>query len=517
MKISRYQFLTGVLLVLIGIVIGIITVLLQEHYFAITDTRVQMTHVRVDSGDSVAHLETANVSSGMPNFKNIASRVTPTVVYIEASVPISSVDMPHDKYHNFDDGFWNKFLPRKKVETVGSGVIFSPDGYILTNNHVVEHATDNKVQVALYDKRVFTGHIVGTDPSTDLAVVKIDAKNLPAIIIGNSDRLDVGDWVLAVGNPFRLRYTVTAGIVSALSRNVDIISDKMHIENFIQTDAAINRGNSGGALVNQRGELVGINTAIATESGGYEGYGFAIPVNLAIKIARDLIEFGHVERAYMGVQIGSVNSERAQELGMKEIRGVEILRVFKGGAADQAGLRAHDVFLSVGDVPVNAYNQLQAKIAERRPGDTVSVKVWRNHKILDFKIHLMGSDNKVIADWVKNGDRSDNQRSKLNKPDSSGGHYLNSATFDLGFTVTALADPDNFNKFDLIITKVEPKSEAQRRGLTENDIILEIDGHKPTGIDDLKKSIGISMQKKGHIMLKVEKDDGSTGYYELKK
>ena len=517
MKMSRHQLLTSVLLVLIGIVIGIITVLLQEHYFAITNTRVQLTHVKVDSGDSVSHVETSNVSGLMPNFKNIAGRVTPTVVYIEASVPVSSVDMPHDKYHKFNDGFWDKFLPKKEVETVGSGVIFSPDGYILTNNHVVEHASDNKVQVALFDKRVFTGHIVGTDPSTDLAVVKIDAKNLPSIVIGNSDHLDVGDWVLAVGNPFRLRYTVTAGIVSALSRNVDIISDRMHIENFIQTDAAINRGNSGGALVNQRGELVGINTAIATESGGYEGYGFAIPVNLAIKIARDLIEFGHVDRAYMGVQIGSVNSDRAKELGMKEIRGVEVLRVFKGGAAAKAGLKVHDVFLSVDKVPVNAYNQLQAKIAEKRPGDTVSVKVWRDHKVLTFKIHLMGDDNKVIADWVKNGDQDTKQQSEIQNPDSSGQHYLDTATFKLGFTATAIADPDNFNKFDLIITNVEPKSEAQRRGLSQNDVILEADGHQPKDLDDLKKGIRISLQKKGRVMLKVKKTDGSTGYYELKK
>ncbi len=514
MKISRHQLLTSVLLVLIGIVVGIITVLLQEHYFTIADTRVQVAHIKVNTGDSVSHVETANMSPLMPNFKNVASRVTPTVVYIEASVPLSSVDMPKDKYHKFDDGFWDKFLPRKKVETVGSGVIFSPDGYILTNNHVVDHATDNEVQVALYDKRVFTGHIVGTDPSTDLAVVKVNAKNLPAIVIGNSDRIDVGDWVLAVGNPFRLRYTVTAGIVSALSRNVDIINDQMHIENFIQTDAAINRGNSGGALVNENGELVGINTAIATESGGYEGYGFAIPANLAIKIARDIIEFGHVERAYMGVQIGPVTNDRANDLGMKEIRGVEVLQAFKKGPAYEAGLRAHDVFLSVENVPVNAYNQLQAKIAERRPGDTVSVKVWRKHKILEFKIHLTGGDNKTIADWVKNVDG--NSRSpNIEEPDSSGQNYLNSATFDLGFTVTALADPDNFNKFDLIITKVEARSEAQQRGLSQNDVILEVDGHKPKDLGDLKKSIGISLQKKGRILLKVEKDDGSTGYYEL--
>jgi len=157
---------------------------------------------------------------------------------------------------------------------------------------------------------------------------------------------------------------------------------------------------------------------------------------------------------------------------------------------------------------------LQAKIAERRPGDTVSVKVWRDHKIMDFKIHLMGGDNKTIADWVKNGDQ--NRSPGIQEPDSSNQNYLNSTTFDLGFTVTALADPDNFNKFDLIITKVEPQSEAQRRGLSQNDVILEVDGHSPKDLDDLKKSIGISLQKKGHVMLKVEKDDGSTGYYELK-
>ncbi len=517
MKVSRHQLLTSILLVLIGVVLGMILLLMQEHYFTITHTRIQIAHVKVDRGDSVRSVGNAAIPAKMPDFKAIAKRVTPTVVYIEASVPFSALDMPHDRHHRGDDGFWDGFLPQRKVETVGSGVIFSPDGYILTNNHVVDHASDGEVRVALYDKRVFSGHVVGQDPSTDLAVVKIDAHNLPAIVIGNSDNVDVGDWVLAIGNPFQLRYTVTAGIVSALGRDVDIISDRMRVENFIQTDAAINRGNSGGALVGRKGELIGINTAIATESGGYEGYGFAIPVNLAIKIARDIIEFGHVERAYLGVSIQSVNDERARQLGMKSIRGVEVVKIFDGGAASLAGLQVHDVFLSVDGWPVNAYNQLQARIAEKRPGDTISVKLWRNHKIVNAQIRLMGTDNKKLAEWIKGGGEIPKESSPFHEPDSSARHYLDSATFDLGFTVTAIANQDNFNKFDLIVTHVESGSEAGEEGLSQDDTILEVDGHHPENIDELKKDMTLALQKKEHVILKVKRRDGSTGYYELKK
>jgi S1-C subfamily serine protease len=242
--------------------------------------------------------------------------------------------------------------------------------------------------------------VIGSDPTTDLAVIKVDANDLPAIIIGNSDQLNVGDLVVAIGNPFRLRSTVTAGIVSALDRNVDIINDQMRIESFIQTDAAINRGNSGGALINEYGELVGINTAIATENGAYQGYGFAIPINMAFKIARDIIEFGEVQRAYLGVQIQAVDQDRASQLGMYGINGVEIVNLVKNSAASQAGLLVNDVILSVNGSYVNESNELQAKIALHRPGEEVILNIWREGNIISLNTKLAGLNNAQIRSWL---------------------------------------------------------------------------------------------------------------------
>ncbi|HLR31577.1 MAG TPA: trypsin-like peptidase domain-containing protein, partial [Fodinibius sp.] len=269
-------------------------------------------------------------------------------------------------------------------------------------NHVIERAVEEGIKVILNDKRTFSARVVGTDPSTDLAVMKIDALDLPAITIGNSNEVRVGEWVLAVGNPFRLRSTVTAGIVSALSRDMQIIQDRMRIESFIQTDAAINKGNSGGALVNTSGELIGVNTAIASMSGNYQGYGFAAPSNLALKVARDLIEYGEVHRALLGVTISTVDAEVADELAMDRIRGVLIQEIRRGGAADEFGLRPNDVVLSVNKSTVNESNQLQQKIAVLTPGETVQLRIWRDGQEFDKKVELgaMESDQVAKADSI---------------------------------------------------------------------------------------------------------------------
>ena len=308
--------LTYLLILLIGLSIGFV----WDSYLdrSTTPSFAEVEYTNISKSDSVfiddEFLE--NISERFL-FKKIAHSVTSSVVYIETLIP---VDVPDDENHDFSDDFWNRFLPRS-ARSVGSGVIISQDGYILTNHHVIDGATEQGIEVVLNDKRQFQARIIGSDPTTDLAVLKIPTDNLPAAIIGNSDQVQVGEWVMAIGNPFRLRATVTAGIISALGRDVQIIDDRMRIESFIQTDAAINKGNSGGALVNTSAQIIGINTAIASQSGNYQGYGFAVPSNLAIKVASDIIQYGRVRRALMGVQIQSVDYQRALDLDLPRVVG----------------------------------------------------------------------------------------------------------------------------------------------------------------------------------------------------
>lgn len=260
----------------------------------------------------------------------------------------------------------------------GSGVIVSSEGYIVTNNHVIENASE--IEVILNDNSKYTAKVVGTDPSTDIAILKIEGSGFQPIPLGNSDDLKVGEWVLAVGNPFNLTSTVTAGIVSAKARNINLLSDRskqdvIPIESFIQTDAAVNPGNSGGALVNTKGELVGINTAIASQTGSYSGYSFAVPVNLVEKVMRDLIDYGVVQRGYLGVQINDITQEIKTKNNLPNTKGVFVSKVVEDGSADKAGLKDGDVILKIGTKEVNSVASLQEEIGKRRPGDKVSVTI----------------------------------------------------------------------------------------------------------------------------------------------
>jgi serine protease Do len=260
----------------------------------------------------------------------------------------------------------------------GSGVIVSSEGYIVTNNHVIENASE--IEVILNDNSKYTAKVVGTDPSTDIAILKIEGSGFQPIPLGNSDDLKVGEWVLAVGNPFNLTSTVTAGIVSAKARNINLLSDRskqdvIPIESFIQTDAAVNPGNSGGALVNTKGELVGINTAIASQTGSYSGYSFAVPVNLVEKVMRDLIDYGVVQRGYLGVQINDITQEIKTKNNLPNTKGVFVAKVVEDGSADKAGLKDGDVILKIGSKEINSVASLQEEIGKRRPGDKVSVTI----------------------------------------------------------------------------------------------------------------------------------------------
>ena len=272
------------------------------------------------------------------------------------------------------------------VQASGSGVIISDDGYIVTNNHVISNA--DYIEVVLNDKRAYTAKLIGADPTTDIALLKIEEKELPFIQYGNSDVLQVGEWVLAVGNPFNLTSTVTAGIVSAKARNINILSKQFAIESFIQTDAAVNPGNSGGALVDSKGQLVGINTAIASNTGSFTGYSFAIPVNIVKKIIADLIEFGTVQRAYLGVSIVDLDNKLASEAGISKIEGVYVASLNEDGAATEAGLEKGDIITQVNDKTVNNVSELQEQVSMYRPGDKINITVKRNEKLKPFNITL---------------------------------------------------------------------------------------------------------------------------------
>jgi len=323
-----------------------------------------------------------------PDLTSAAERTVNAVVHVTTEAMVQG--------NPFADFFWGyRMAPPQPQRGAGSGVIITDDGYIITNNHVVEGA--DRIQVHLNDNRAFDAKVIGRDPSTDLALIKIEAKDLPVLTYGNSDDVKVGEWVLAVGNPMNLTSTVTAGIVSAKARNINILQndpsrDIIPIESFIQTDAAVNPGNSGGALVNVNGDLIGINSAIASTTGAYTGYSFAIPVNIVKKVTSDLMEFGAVQRAYIGVSIRELDQELADDLKMERIHGVYVNGLTEGGAAADAGMEPGDVIVKVANMEVNNVPQLQEQVGRFRPGDQVAVTILRDGSEQVLEMTLRGKD-----------------------------------------------------------------------------------------------------------------------------
>ena len=336
-----------------------------------------------------------------PDFVDAAERSVDAVVHIMTKVVRQS---------NTYDDFFGALLGQiygypgqtrnNTMVAYGSGVVLTPDGYIVTNNHVVEGA--DEVEVTFNNKVKKTATIIGTDPTTDLALIKVEASDLPFLTFGDSDNVRIGEWVLAVGNPFNLTSTVTAGIVSAKARNLSILGEGTSVESFIQTDAAVNPGNSGGALVNTKGELVGINAAIASHTGSYEGYSFAIPSNIVRKVVDDLLLYGTTQRGYLGVQIAELTQELADKEGLENIDGVYVADVTEGGAAKLAGIKAGDVITSVGGKKVNSTTQLRESVAQFRPGDKVEVEVNRHGSHHRYDLTLLNEAGNV--DVVRNGD-----------------------------------------------------------------------------------------------------------------
>lgn len=327
-----------------------------------------------------------------PDFVDAAEKTVHAVVHIRSEFMRRSYY--HDFFEPFREFFGERYGDQERTYSgFGSGVIISDDGYIVTNNHVVEGA--NFIEVTLNDKRQYEAEIIGRDPQTDLALIKIKESSLPYVVYGNSDDVKIGEWVLAVGNPFNLTSTVTAGIVSAKARNINILGIPGAIESFIQTDAAVNRGNSGGALVNTNGELVGINAAIASNTGAYTGYSFAIPVNIVRKVVDDLMNFGEVQRAFIGVIIREVDANLAEEKGFDDIKGVYIEALSDNGGAQEAGIEEGDIILSVDDASVNTTAQLLEVVGQHSPGDVVNVAVLRDNRVEDFMVELKNSQGET--------------------------------------------------------------------------------------------------------------------------
>ena len=353
-------------------------------------TLSQHTNTAVVSVAATAQTPSYNVAmNAMPEgFVKASAKSTPCVVYItnESTVQYNS---PFGWFWDYDP-----FVSRGKATSTGSGVIVSSDGYIVTNNHVIQGA-DKLTVVLNQQKKEYSAKVIGTDPASDLALLKIEASDLPAITFANSDEILVGDWVLAVGNPFNLTSTVTAGIVSAKGRNINIVNNQFPIESFIQTDAAINPGNSGGALVNIQGDLVGINTAIQSNTGSYTGYGFAIPANIVNKIVKDFIEFGEVKRAFIGLTGDNISATQSATLGRDD--GVWVKDVLEEGPADKAGIKVNDVLIRVNEREIHSKADFDELLAYYRPGETFKMVVLREGKETALELtSISAADNRAL-------------------------------------------------------------------------------------------------------------------------
>ena len=345
-----------------------------------------------NQSEVAASYRTVNLSqSDYPDFTYAAESAVDAVVFVKVTIKTQQYQMADPFFRFF---FGDEATPRtreREQQGSGSGVIIRSDGYIVTNNHVVANAS--KIEVTLNNNKTFEARVIGTDPATDVALIKIEADNLPVIEFADSDRLRLGEWVLAIGSPLgeELRSTITAGIVSAKGRSMPNYDGEFKIESFIQTDAAVNPGNSGGALVNKAGKLVGINTAIVSTTGSYTGYSFAVPSNIVKKIVSDLIDFGSVKRARLGVTMSPVTDELAKEMKLSSLNGVYIVEVSKGGADDKAGIKKGDILVSIDSTVIRSTSSVQEKVNSYHPGDVAKAKVLRDGKTLELEVVFQAS------------------------------------------------------------------------------------------------------------------------------
>lgn len=453
----------------IAILSALIAVFVYSHYFrkensstvSIEQQKQKALDLLEDSNQVNYSPAPYGTNGDIVDFTEAADKSVHAVVHVT-----SKYNLQNDEYYQnpiYDFLFGN--VQRQPSVSFGSGVIISEDGYIVTNYHVVEKS--DEIQVVLNDKRTFSAEVIGTDPGTDLALLKVEGEKLPYIELGNSDLLKVGEWVLAVGNPFNLTSTVTAGIVSAKARNINILRDQSRypIESYIQTDAAVNRGNSGGALVNLRGELVGVNSAIISPSGTYSGYSFAIPINLVKKVVADIIKYGEVQRAILGVSIFDVNSVVADEYNLNKIEGVFVESVTDDGAARDAGIKKGDVILEINNIKVNSATELTEQIGKYRPGETIYVTVKRDNKRKQFEVVLrnMHGNTKI----VKAEEYLEVLGASFQKLSTS---EIRRLGVDYGIGVVDLKD-----------------GALRDAGIKENFVITRIQSEKITDVEDLKR------------------------------
>jgi serine protease Do len=420
-----------------------------------------------------------------PDFEAAASISVHAVVHIKSEFQKKS--MVYDDFFEFFN-FGGRTQPREYTtpySAMGSGVIVSPDGYIVTNNHVVQEATN--VTVTLNDKREYKASVVGTDPSTDLALIKIDEQSLPFLTYGNSDEVKIGEWVLAVGNPFNLTSTVTAGIVSAKARNINILGSQGAIESFIQTDAAINPGNSGGALVNTRGELIGINAAIASGTGYYTGYSFAIPVNIVKKVVGDFTKFGKIQRAYIGVYYREIDDQFAKEKGFTDLRGIYVDDVVEGGPSAIAGLKSGDVIIRIDNIPVNGKAELMELIGQKNPGDKITILINRDGKEYELPLTLQSEESKIIAE---NENKAVVQGATFEALSSKEKEMLN---IDYGFKILSLVN-----------------GKLKSAGISAGFILLSVDRKPVRSIQDLKQML---TNREGGVLIEGLYPNGLRAYY----
>lgn len=484
---------------MVALLVSISTFGIMEYFQSHNNRTFKIEHVNNTPGRSIGYTLDEKGNTVPLDFTEPAARVMDAVVHIKSTMA-TQVAGRSPFPDLFNDDFFRHFRfespqtpddgkPELQVGT-GSGVIINRDGYIVTNNHVVADAQD--VEVTLHDNRTFKAKVVGTDPSTDLALLQIKASDLPALQFVNSDDVKVGEWVLAVGNPFNLNSTVTAGIVSAKARNINILQEQYAVESFIQTDAAINPGNSGGALVNLEGGLIGINTAIASPTGAYSGYGFAIPSNIVGKVVEDLLNYGVVQRGVLGVMIRSVDGNLAREKGLDVNSGVFVDSLMAQSAAAEAGIQVGDVIQEVDGQVVKSSPELQERIARHRPGDEVAIKVDRKGKEKEFKVTL----------------NNRNGNTKLVSREEAG------PMAKLGATLETL-DADTAKKLDIPggvrVKNLESGLLRRQTQMHEGFIITKVDGKAVKTVEELTKALS---GREGGVMLEgVYEDFPGTYYY----
>lgn len=446
---------------------------------------------------SVSNIQ--NVPGNPGEFTFAAEKTTPAVVHIKTKMTARQSrqsSSPFDDFFGFGDPFGGRRQQAPQTqEASGSGVIISSDGYIVTNNHVVQEAEE--VSVILNDKREFKAKVISTDPSSDLAVIQIKAENLPFLTFGDSDALRVGEWVLAVGNPFNLESTVTAGIVSAKGRQniIDRDGDTNPLESFIQTDAAVNPGNSGGALVNLKGELIGINTAIYSRTGQFAGYSFAVPVSIVKKVSSDLIKYGNVQRGFLGVSISEVNAKLAEEKDLKSKDGVYVGGFSENSAAKDAGIKINDVITKIDGTDTKSSSKLMEIVGRKRPGESILVTVNRDGQTKEFKVTLKNKDGNTS---IVKGDVGESTKSDF---------------LGAKFGTISSADKDKFKVSNGVkVIEVLTDGRLEMYGLSKGSIITKINDK---AVSDPKEAVQLLEARKGRIKLEGVDTDGSRFIYVL--